>query len=64
VYVVDMTGGIMTDNYEAAVQALRPLPPDLRIMALYESITRDREAVMQRRDQGEFLKHVSEAPRV
>jgi hypothetical protein len=51
----------MHDRYERAVEALRPLPPDERILALAESVERDREAVMQRRDRLELpLKHMPE----
>jgi hypothetical protein len=42
------------DKYEAAIEALRPLPPDLRILALAESVTRDREAEVCKREQMEF----------
>ena len=34
-------------EYEHAVEALRPLPPDMRILALAESVQRNREAIMQ-----------------
>jgi hypothetical protein len=44
----------MTDSYEAAIKALRLMSPDWRILALHESVIRDREAEMQAREQLEF----------
>ena len=40
-------------DYEHAVEALRSLSPDMRILALADSVTRDAEAMAQERERTE-----------